>query len=245
MNGNTTKFLFINICIVSLFVLKSEAGKPVKMPVWFWETPQSSQTALCVGYSIPYDNIQSSYNEAFEDAAWRLFVDRGSHITGGRAMLETPEGMMAAGGKFTFLVDSSAFEGFSKSLVRIDSAVTADLVVMLVGNQMTEVDQKWEKNPGKPDIAHWKQSSSVVAQGMGERYLYESSSWQEAERTAREEAALLANSVLKILEKRSLWISQSVYLTETDVYLWNVQTIARGIDTVSGSKIVIIRTFHN
>ena len=216
------------------------ASEPIMMPAWFWQTPVEPGVLLSVGYSTPYANISSSYQEAYDSAAWRLFVDCESHVIGGRAMLETPEGMMSAGSKFDFIVDSSAFEGFAKSLVRIDSAATIELVVMLVGTKKIEVDTDWTIDPGLPELSAFKKEGYFVSLGTGQDYHYQSSSWEEAERSARREMALTFSEI-KILEKDVNFYSSGTFLIETDIWLHNVQTLARSIDPETKHKTVIVR----
>lgn len=238
MRASVKVMLFIVSFLISGQLL---ASQPVNLPSWFWAPPVSGNVLQAVGYSIPYYSMQSSYDEAFHDAARRLFTDMFCRVKGGRAMFSTPEGFFAAGNNISFEVDSAALEQFERSLIRVDSAATENLVVMLVATGELEAKQKKTHAHGFPDMEDYQCPGCLTGLGMGQLYLYESSSWEEAERSARIELALGSMVRQKSLDKRTESLSNTTISLETDVLLQNVQTVARGVDPVTGSKIVVVR----
>lgn len=230
------------VCLPAIHgFLAAQQPAPYRMPGWFWISPDSKDGSLSVGFAPRYYTIQSSYDEAYLDAAWRLFIDRESRVHGGQATTNVATGVFHAGKVYKFDVDSTLFEGFTKSLVRIDSAATKDLIVMLVGRKKIEVDRIHVLPPPELNPGEFRVQGSIVTLAGSPQYHQEDSSWKEAERNARIEAALALNAKIRSVEGHLADQSIKTVIVETDVRIRNLQTVARTINASTGEHIVIVR----
>ena len=186
---------------------------------------------MAVGYSAPHRDSPSAYADAFRDAAWRLFCDRSSLITGERGSATAPEGVLDLGSTLTQEVDSAGFEDFTKGIVRLDSALAGGMRLMLVGTSALPVDTARIKSPPDENPAV---GGAPVAEGEAPLYYYAASSWQEAERKARLELALGANAEIKGLGVSRGDDQFKAAVFKTKVQLYNVQTVRRRWDARNG-----------
>ena len=201
------------------------------MPAWFWDTPQVSGGALAVGYSVPHRESLSANDDAFKDAAWRLFCDRTSLVTGERGSATAPDGMMDLGSTLNQQVDSAGFEAFQKHVVRLDSALAGGMRVMLVGTGEFPMDTACIPSPAEEEAI---QMELTVAEGSAPIYYYQSSSWQEAEQRARLELALGANAEIKGVGVNRDNEQFKAAVFKTNVRLEAVQTVRRRWDMKNG-----------
>jgi len=211
------------------------------MPEWFWVTPEKEGSLFAVGYARCYYTIQTSYDEAFQDAAWRLFINTESRVVGERGMTRTPRGMFSAGSTMKFVVDSTRFDTFAGTLVRIDSATTDELVVMLLGTNKLSLKRRPKPSPAIPQPSDFERNGFMVLVGSSTRYRYEASSWKDAERNARVEAAVTLNLKIRSIEAHASEQDMQTVVLETDAVIRNLQTVARAIDPVTGERIVLVR----
>jgi len=219
-------------------VILANGGDESLLPAWFWDTPEIPGVRLAVGYSLPYQDSETAYQEAFRDGCWRLFTDWESRITGGRAHASAPEGTMHMGDTFAQVIDSTLFPGFMKNVVRLDSFSTPEIRVVLVGTGKANIDRNLTKAPSeKPAISR----SVLQARFSAPLYYYLSSSWKEAEAKARIELALSGFAVTKGLGSVKDQAALSVMNLETHVFLINVQTIHRRIHDQSGVVTIWVR----
>lgn len=184
-----------------------------------------------MGYSVPHRESLSAYDDAFKDAAWRLFADRISQVTGERGSATAPDGMMDLGSTLTQQVDSAGFEAFQKQVVRLDSVLAGGMRVMLVGTAEFSVDTT--RIPAPADD-HSLEADLAVAEGSAPIYFYPSSSWQEAERKARLELALGANAEIKGIGVNRDDEQFKMAVFKTAVRLEAVQTVSRRWDVKNG-----------
>jgi len=228
----------IHIAILVLLICTYQfavAGKKHKkheppLPVWFWDTPQINNGLLTVGYSKSYIESKHAYQDAFLDGAWRLFCGKQSRIAGEKAIASSPSGMSHMGSTIREIADSTGFSRFCKRIVRIDSAATPTLRVILIGTRKIDVDQTLMTSPPEPNI----NLSRSVSQGCSKMYEFEYSSWLEAERKARNSLATGISIEQECLEASTQDNAFKTIVTKTDILLTNVQTIHRRFNRKNG-----------
>ena len=229
-------FLLITGC-TSNIQTTVEATPGDLMPAWFWDTPSINGIQLAVGYSLPHIESEHAYDEAFHDAAWRLFCDKRCRIFGEKGTASSPEGTMQMGSTMRMEVDSTGFSAFSRKLARLDSMVTESMRIMLVATSEVQVDKQ------RVHFPRLKINGSTGYFGIGAAPLYYhlSSSWIEAEREAREQLAIDAHSELKGTTEAVDEQMLHTIVTKTDVTLSDIQTIHRRIDYINGFVMVWVR----
>jgi len=217
----------LQILIVSLIVL-AIAGyahgedDPI-LPDWFWDTPVNDNALLAVGYSNAYIESDHAFNEAFENAVLRLFIDTNCQIKGERATATSPGGSMHMGSTIQVSKDTLGLAEFKKHVARLDSVRTPEMLIILVSNREMEITRKFIKQPGNPESENAVSGSALI-------YLQQSSSWIEAERVAREELAISISASVKVVDRKENDRVVKTIVTTTDVMLSDVQTIHRRID---------------
>ncbi len=210
-----------------------------RLPAWFWDMPETGSMLMAVGYSQPHRESEHAYKDAFHDGAWRLFRDLHSSISGGRGTSTVAEGTMNIGSTIRQEVDSTGFSAFSKTIVRLDSASTPTIRIMLVSTGDLPLDRELLPEQSiAPEIV-----GSHLTQGSAQIYYHESSSWIEAEREARIE---LAVGTLSTLKGQTEIVNEGIFqtsITETDVILTDVLTMHRRIDRKKGLVTVWIKGY--
>ncbi len=209
------------------------------MPEWFWETTNSSRGQQSVGYSKVYEDIYSSYQEAFEDAAWRLYRDKGCWVRGERAQARVSEGVMSLGNNISFEVDSAGFDQFSQNLARIDSFACEGMVIALISTQDMEVSRTLKPSPTIPIIENFTSKNLIVGTGISKPYHYIVSSWQEAEISSRVEAAFAKHTGVRSLDRNLDDYAELTMVIQTDTFLKITKTY-RAIEPETGFVWVIV-----
>lgn len=215
-----------------------------EMPVWFWE-PSANRTTS-VGFSRVYTVDSSGYQQAFEDGAWRLWVDRKSRVRTERTALTDASGTFLFDAPYRVDVDSSGFERFRRVVVRLDSVKTKTMVAMLVGLREGEVENNAVAAPEPPASLDVLQKVGVYrAVGMAPRYYHEKSSWAEAETEARRELALLVRNRVAYEEMRLGDLEVGTQVTSADVTLFDVRTVKRAVNPKSELCWVMVEVSRN
>lgn len=221
----------------------SRAPSSNSAPSWFWDPPA---TTVAVGYSPQYQDAPTANDSAFTDAAWRLFKDRRANVNGGMATSYTPYGQYSEGSSIDYVLsfsDSMQFDGFLKSVVRVDSAIVPSfgavkgMRVMLVATSEVEVDNSFIPSPS--DVNAERGTNDAI--GVAESYYYESSSWIEAERGARIQLAMNQSTTtgLTAIERSQSQgdrvEAKTVDIT-VDVVISNVRVVKRRLDPITNSR---------
>lgn len=210
---------------------------PPLLPGWFWDPPP---VACAVGYAPPYADLSKAYQEAFEDAAWRMFRDRGCRIAGERGLMTTGNDAILMGGTVDFVVDSSGFEAFKMELVRIDSLAVPGLALVLITLAPVDVDRNLVPSPDNAAGSRSDPGFSATS-GEAEAYFFEISSWQEAERAARMQAAFEISTqrrdVAILIDDRRIETTAE----GTNAWLQSLRTVSRRIDPQTGCRQVRIQ----
>lgn len=234
----------LSILVISTAAVFAGSGKPggleYELPAWFWKTPEVVGVSFAVGYSAVYEDLQHSFDEAFNDAAWRLYTDLDCRIAGESALSHDAGGAMSLGDNFHFEVDTAGYEGFRASIARIDSFANDMIAVVIVATREVEVDQRVVPSPALPESGGISISRFITAAGVAPLYYYEASSWIEAEHRARIDLALSISSKVKSLKQGIDDISLSTTVIGTEVHFRNIQTFKRVLDKVSGHHWVFV-----
>ncbi len=210
------------------------------MPNWFWRTNISGGSRLAVGYAPQYFNLATSYDEAFKDAALRLFIDRNCRVTGGRGSISDGSVVFSIGSNMHIIVDTSGFANYQAQLVRIDSVSSSmGIVAMLVGEKYIKVNKHLFPPPPVSDIQSTSKTNALNGLGSACFYYQMTSSWREAENVARLEAALATSIRFRDIKLAENAASIEAILLEVDVQLYNIRTVARTIDF--NNKIVWVK----
>jgi len=233
----------VTTLLLSLLVwpLTLKAAEDLCLPAWFWNTPLANSQLIAVGYSTPYYTPQSSYNEAFNVAAQRLWFDRNCHITAKRIALSEPGVYLPIAKSLTIEKDTTGFSAFRKNLVRLDSTWTDRLVVMLVSTHpLPNLDSHLQSSPTILKPADYKHPDYIFATAYQPEYAYESSSWLELEIEARRNLAQNADSRIRVLRKRAPLVHETVIDGVSSVCFTNIQTIARAVDEATGARWILV-----
>ncbi len=215
-------------------------GKNIVMPAWFWRTPHIEGVKLGVGYALPYADEQTSFDSAFEDAAWRMFIDKHFRVVGAEAQSRAGTETISFGNTFKFEADTSGYQTFKKNLTPVDSFKTSKIVVMLAATDEITVEKDLASSPPLPDPADFVEPGKYVGVGAAPGYFYEVSSWNEAERLARIDAAKSIFSQVKGLDLNINDLGLNAIQLETDVTLMVDQTIRRIYDPVTEQRWVFV-----
>ena len=240
MQTNSAR-LVVGLVLFSYGSVDGQSANKYDMPAWFWEPPVSQGTSLAAGYSEAYFTAQTSFDEAFNDAAWRLFFDRESRVIGGQATAKVGDSMFHAGKSYKIEADSTRFDSFVGGLVRLDSIVVGKLVVMLVGTATVDFSRRMMPPPDHANPVDFAEKGFIIAMGGSPKYHKEVSSWLEAERNARIEAALSLNAQVKSYEGNIPGLGVKTIVIATDVLMKNVKIVGRSLDGKTGEHMVFVR----
>ena len=206
-------------------------------PHWFTKMPQRPGVIFAVGYSPVYMNIQSSWQEAKDNALLNLARAYFVSVQGEQAFVSRGEGTAYKGSTISEEVDSTLLESLKPKLNCLDSARVGGMVIVLVSTMEVQVDDRptdlksqepaWVKElPSNPDYEY--------ARGASPKYLYESTSWLKAERAARIQLAWNRKRKLQRLQRKGEDNLHQVTVESTGVVLRELQIIARWVDPVNG-----------
>lgn len=223
------------ITVITLIVLTSSSivygEDDLFLPAWFWDTPVLNNAILTVGYSDAFIESDHAFEEAFNNATFRLFSDLRCIISGERATASAPDGTMQMGSTICQEIDTTGFAAFQKVIVRLDSMRTPSQLIVLVALSEVQIDRTRIQSPGK--ISEISAHNQAVS-GSAPIYLHESSSWNEAEYNARIELAISLSSEIKAVDQKQNDRIVKTIVTKTNVILSKVQTIHRRIDRENG-----------
>lgn len=208
------------------------------LPEWFWDMPQESGIRLAVGYSPAYKETPHAFNNAFLDAAMRLWIDKESRLICNKGMLSTRYGLRNIENEDIVLKDTSGFARFCKTLSRLDSISAPDQRIMLVATGPCSVGKDRIRCPkNQPDTPA---DNYIWGCGVAPRYHHVSNTWIEAEGQARIQMGLafadvggLTKTRLTDTGRMDIYASHEVYRLSSDVHLSDVSTIRRRIDVES------------
>lgn len=166
---------------------KGSGDAPVdapQFPSWFWETPLVDEVEVAVGYAPTYYTFTSSVNEAFDDAARRLWRDRYCRIQSVEAYSTTGAERMFMGRIFRFSYPEEGFEDFKKSLVIVDTFAMPELTSVLVATKPFSIEKRLIPSPDNSPILSIG-PNTPRGFGIGQLYYYWANSFREAEEFAR------------------------------------------------------------
>ena len=237
MNTLFRGLIILVFCSISFNCVRySHDSEKVKLPEWFWKTPRTTGVLYAVGYSDPYEYPESSFEEAFNNAAERLWYDRECRIINNKITIDTPGLALPSARIFKVQADTNGLAEFKNSVYHLDSAYTESIVVVLVGTAKTKLKKKLAASPKIKKIDRIKIPKHIAATLYTEKYAYETSSWMELEAECRRK---LANLVYTELSNQRVSINEGRFNTtdtKTDIRLSQIQTIYRAIDKDTGAR---------
>lgn len=216
------------------------AAEPLNLPAWFWQPPQAGDAPVAVGYARPYRYPASSYEEAFDDAARRLWQDRSCTIRAAKASMKTGPEVLSLGSIAQIEADTSGFAVFQANLVRLDSCWTDRLVLMLVGSK----DIPELKRDRMPSPDHETDTATdpdfLKATGIASTYRFLTTSWLEAERWARRNLALYVQSTVKSYAVTHNQQNIATQTIESVIAFRDIKTLLRTYDPQMGECRVVV-----
>lgn len=221
------------------------AAQPTTYPGWFLETPRDAHALFAVGYARDYDDARIAYARARADARTRLRHARRLTLRG-EQLFETLPGRGAAfrGDSFT---EEAAIDSL-RHVAFLDSMQTAGMTLVLAAwhpdGQAVRLDAAsaarcpmsaappaWTRHAPRPE-------RGVRAVGVAPRYFYPESSWDAAERHARQQLALHVTTQFRQLHRFLDGSLHTVMAARTDVVLHHVQVLARWQDDAAAYVLV-------
>ncbi len=222
------------------FVQLALADEPY-LPSWFWQPPVDQDVEVEVGYALPHVEINSSFEEAFLDGAWRLYLNQGCRIVGEKGSITSGVGTVLMGNTVHCIVDSAGFAPFAAHVVRLDSFITREIAVMLVG--LGEVSFSQELKPSPAGDIFDVDNDRFTLVSTSPPYYQPVSSWLEAESVARRDAAFSVAVKRKSVGRTSDSNISRAVAEQTDVWVHSFRTIGRWIDPETSNRMVKV-TFN-
>lgn len=218
------------------------SAEPMRLPAWFWETPPVEGGQATVGYASPYYTRASSFDEAFNDAATRLWADQDCRIAVQTGSSTHGDQLMHMGSVIRIESDTTGFGAFKETLVRVDSCWTDDLVVMLVSTRACSAPAQRVSSPNdKPQQA----AGTIQSEGISPQYRFIASSWRQAEQESRKHLALTANPQIQTLQKSRDERLHYTSAISSEISVRGIRTIARRWDSENDVFSVIINAPRN
>lgn|GEM_PF-4865771 len=234
---NNSQLFFIAFNIVTLICnCYSKDKKELRLPNWFWETPETPGVLYAVGYSDPYEYAESSFKEAFDNAAERLWYDQNCRIINKMISMDTPGFDFPAARVFKIKTDTSGLADFKRTIYHLDSLYTKHIVVVLVGTATVKIKSRLMVSPSINEVDLNERKNQVSATMYTDQYAFETSSWMELEAECRRK---LANIICTELSNQRIMINEAVFSTtdiKTDIILSQIQTIGRAVDKNTGAR---------
>jgi len=227
--------------LILVFVQMSNAAEDsLLLPEWFWNPPSIGGECFAVGYSRRYEHLESSFGEAHKDAIRALNRDLHCQVDVPLGTTGTGRGMRVWGKEVRIESDTAVEALLMESAVRLDSCVTADLVLMLVGTSITEIDKRRVRSPVGRDIPRGIDQDRISAAGSAQPYVYEASSWQAAEFEARLQAVGYIQTSVRALTKSEKGVVTTVTDQVSFVEHLRFDCVARRRDPLTGEHLVIV-----
>jgi hypothetical protein len=234
---------FTTVVCLTLCAISSLAQS---YPAWFLNQGSLTCESAVVGYANPSYYPDSAIAQAVRNAIVNAGRLRATRVSGGQAFWSTEGGMFWMGSNIREDFDSmlSAERGSWKIL---DAFTTPGFVAVLYGDSACIVDPSARaivRVPSKPPL--WTETLPnddrfFYAVGLAPEYYYETSSWQEAEQSARLSLARTVHTRIKSLQKVAGREGQEVREEETHVTLERLQVVARWRDVRQKIFYVLIR----
>lgn len=231
------------LAIGSVFLIAGSFGKQTKsdnillLPSWFWDPSLIEGKPSAVGYSLPHIDSPHTWDEAFEQAAWLLFLDKSLKVSGIQNAASTPWGRILTDDSLFADIEIDQFQYFVKSVVALDTFLLPDQMrVVLAATKTANVNRHLIPCPmEQPTLP---ESFGI---GISQSFYNESSSWFEAEVRARLSLAQRNIGIKGEQTETKSDINEDYYdkyCFETDAKLSNVRTVARRIDPQSRARMV-------
>lgn len=193
-------------------------------PSWFVRPPALSNGVLAVGYAPRYEDLASSYAEALSDA--RVTLARNAHtVLRVEQAVERIGTQTDLGAEYVTEVGADTAD---VAAVPLDSAVVGDVVVMLVASRRPrDLALSSERVSITAPPTAEERGGFVTATGVAPTYLYEHSSWREAEARARRALAFTITSNQRAIRRSEGADDQGASVVGANVELVGIQVVGR------------------
>lgn len=219
-------------------------GITTKFPSWFWQTPLVNGVEVTVGYAPTYHNLESSVNEALEDAARRLWRDRECRIQVVTVSVEVGDEREYIDNVYKLTCSEEGFEDFKKSLVIVDTFSVPELTVLLVATKPLSVEKTLIPSPVK-DISTPISVNRFRNVGYAMLDSQWASSFRKAEEDARISMAKCGSSKFQGIDLSRPLCKISVLISEADERLSGIRTITRSIISDTPYVEIVVQSLSN
>jgi hypothetical protein len=230
--------------------------RPKRMPsypIWFWKVPDSGGNLYAVGMIETTARPESSQKQAIADGVINLTRSLSARVAGGQGTQRVADRSISGG--------SSIAEELSPDMLKFveehhhlvatcDTPVYTFALLRLGGDSVTSASH--DSSVDIPEKPKWvnvlpKSPGYIYASGESELHYRETTSWNLAERSARETLALSVESTVWTLTKRyrenARVVDYDYGITNitTDVQLNRAQVVERWKDIEYGVCHVLVR----
>ena len=236
---------------VLLLIASSTASGQI-YPRWFLFPDEIPCPVCAIGVAPTPYYPDSSGGEAFISAVQNYLHSNEVTIEGTKEYGATTDGMTAVSTSVCETIDSSRFEGLSKTLKLFDLKSIGGMTIALAGEGSCAVPDSL-KTPilVSASTPSWlailpQDARYYYAVGMSEPAYYESSAWLEAEKHARLELAKSVRSTVRGLDRLETGSSgaeaySSVQDEKISVTLHEAQVVRRWRDLQARLYVILIR----
>lgn len=232
-----------------LFFLFVSTGISQSYPDWFLNPDKIDCNELAVGYAIHGYYMDSLFTNAIQNSFENYVKNKECVIKGSQLFHATEIGTFWIGSDIKIQFDSSQVNRNSKKLVYKEHFNSGHSTIVLAAPVSFKL-KKTEKKAidvttiGRPS---WINSlpvstNSLYAIGQAPSYYYESSSWLEAENTARINLAKQVAVTIKTLQKKDNFEGQEIRSEEISVRLRDIKIAARWVDVMNNIFYVLVKT---
>ena len=232
-----------------LFFLIVSTGISQSYPDWFLNPDKIDYNELTVGYAIQRYYMDSLCTIAIQNSFENYVKNKACVIKGSQLFHATENGTYWMGSDISIQFDSSQVNRISKRLVYKEHfnsghstiVLAAPVSYKLTKTENTAIDVTTIARPSWINSLP-ESNSFLYAVGQAPSYYYESSSWMEAENTARINLAKQVAVTMKTLQKKDKFEGQEIRSEEISVRLQDIKIVARWVDVMNNIFYVLVKT---
>ncbi len=215
-------------------------------PRWFLEQGGLGCGLTAVGYAATGYYEDSSASLDVRTAKQNLAREQMTVIAGGQSFWATEAGTAWMGSDFRIAVDSSALRNAVADTGNAELFFAGDMVLALVSRGKCDIPVSMNEpvsvSPKEPKWVHSSENNDrrIFAVGVAQKYFYESSSWEAAERMALVGLAKECGDSVIAIQKQVTGSGQQVLNEEISVTLRDYAVVARWYDAKNRVFYVLI-----
>ncbi len=234
------KFLFVILFLIPSIAISGQSYKR-----WFMDQQLVGCPGCAVGMVEPaYYNDSLAIYLAFVDGCVNYLKQKSSIITIDKKDWGTEAGNVSIEDSFAESIDTMQLADVIKQLVIIDTMYSKNFIAVLVGSKSCSVDESLKQELSISDLTQGGSlfsSDTLQFTGNAPEYYFEKSSWIEAERRARREAAYSLHSKVSSIGRLIDFVFDERRNQITDVELRNTSVIRRWINKATNIYCVTIK----